>query len=73
MIISLVYPVERRSTAVSLIVFAGFLLGGGVIPSAIGYWAESFSFSSGFFLLGIFVLCLVPLFLRLVRLPGTVS
>lgn len=69
MIISVVYPVELRSTAVSLIIFAGFLLGGGVIPLVIGYWAESFSFSSGFFLLGLFVLCLVPLFLRLLRLP----
>ena len=62
-IISLIFPSHLRSSAVSLVVFIGFFLGGGVIPSGIGYWAEAFSFSSGFTLLGVFFLIVLPLFL----------
>jgi hypothetical protein len=39
------------------------LIGGGIVPPAVGYWAERFSFSSGFAFLGIFFLALFPLFL----------
>jgi hypothetical protein len=53
--------------AVSLIIFLGFLLGGGVIPTAIGHWAEAFSFSSGFILLGLLFLTLLPFFHRSIR------
>ena len=53
--------------AVSLIIFMGFLLGGGMIPAAIGYWAEAFSFSSGFTLLGLLFLALLPVFQRSIR------
>lgn len=63
-IISLVFPPPLRSGAVSLVVFIGFLLGGGAIPSGIGHWAEAFSFSSGFSLLGLFFLAMLILFLR---------
>jgi NNP family nitrate/nitrite transporter-like MFS transporter len=66
-IISLVFPSYQRSAAVSLVVFIGFFLGGGVIPSGIGYWAEGFSFSSGFALLGAFFLVVLPLFLLTVK------
>jgi NNP family nitrate/nitrite transporter-like MFS transporter len=63
-IISLVFPPHLRSGAVSLVMLIGFLLGGGAIPSAIGHWAEAFSFSSGFSLLGLFLLMTLILFLR---------
>jgi NNP family nitrate/nitrite transporter-like MFS transporter len=63
-IISLVFPSHLRSVAVSLVIFIGFLLGGGAIPSGIGHWAEAFSFSSGFSLLGLFFLMILIPFLR---------
>ncbi len=63
-IVSLLFPDRLRGVAVSLVIFMGFLLGGGIIPTAIGYWAETFSFSSGFALLGVFFLALLPFFLR---------
>ncbi len=63
-IISLVFPPHLRSGAVSLIMLIGFLLGGGAIPSGIGHWAEAFSFSSGFSLLGLFFLAMLILFLQ---------
>ncbi|MBI5966370.1 MAG: MFS transporter [Deltaproteobacteria bacterium] len=63
-LLSLIFPTHLRSIALSLVILVGFLLGGGVIPSAIGHWAEAFSFSSGFFLLGVFFMGMLPLFLR---------
>ncbi len=63
-ILSLFFPPELRSVAVSLIIFMGFLLGGGMIPAAIGHWAEAFSFSSGFLFLGLLLLALLPFFHR---------
>ena len=66
-IISLLFPSELRSVAVALIIFLGFLLGGGVIPTAIGHWAEAFSFSSGFILLGLLFLALLPFFHRSIK------
>jgi len=66
-IISLLFPSELRSGAVSLIIFLGFLLGGGMIPAAIGHWAEAFSFSSGFVFLGLLFLALLPFFHRSIK------
>ena len=66
-IISLLFPSELRSVAVSLIIFMGFLLGGGLIPAALGHWAEAFSFSSGFILLGLLFLALLPFFHRSIK------
>jgi NNP family nitrate/nitrite transporter-like MFS transporter len=66
-IISLLFPSQLRSVAVSLIIFLGFLLGGGLIPAALGHWAEAFSFSSGFLLLGLLFLTLLPFFHRSIR------
>ena len=63
-IVSWLFPDRLRGVAVSLVIFVGFLLGGGIIPTAIGYWAEAFSFSSAFALLGLFFLALLPFFLR---------
>lgn len=64
-VISLIFPSALRSTAVSFIVLFGFILGAGVIPTGIGYWAETFSFSSGFSLLGVLFLTLLPISLRI--------
>jgi len=66
-IIALLFPSELRSVAVSLVIFLGFLLGGGLIPAALGHWAEAFSFSSGFLLLGLLFLALLPFFHRSIR------
>jgi len=65
-IVSLIFPERLRGTAVSLIIFMGFLFGGGILPSALGHWAEVFSFSSGFALFGIATLVLLPFFRRLI-------
>jgi len=63
-IVSLIFPERQRGTAVSLIIFIGFLFGGGVVPSGLGHWAEVFSFASGFALLGVLTLILLPFFRR---------
>jgi MFS transporter, NNP family, nitrate/nitrite transporter len=63
-ILSLHFPDPVRGVAVSLVILIGFLMGGGVVPSALGYWAETFSFSSGFALLGTVFLALLPAFLK---------
>lgn len=65
-LVSLIFPEPLRGTAVSLVIFMGFLFGGGILPSALGHWAEAFSFSSGFALLGIAALVLLPFFRRLI-------
>jgi NNP family nitrate/nitrite transporter-like MFS transporter len=65
-LLALIFPTPLRNVAVSLVMLVGFLLGGGAIPTGIGHWAEAFSFSSGFSLLGIFFLAMLPLFLRVV-------
>jgi NNP family nitrate/nitrite transporter-like MFS transporter len=62
-ILSLIFPPHLRSTAISLAVLFGFLIGGGAVPSGIGYWAEAFSFSSAFAVLGIYALGVLGLFL----------
>jgi NNP family nitrate/nitrite transporter-like MFS transporter len=62
-ILSLIFPPHLRSVAVSMAVFIGFLIGGGAVPSGLGYWAEAFSFSSGFAILGIYPLGVLVLFL----------
>lgn len=62
-ILSLIFPPHLRGVGVSLVVFFGFLFGGGIVPPAIGYWAEAFSFSSGFAVLGIYALAVLVLFL----------
>jgi NNP family nitrate/nitrite transporter-like MFS transporter len=63
-ILSLLFPERLRGAAVSLVIFMGFLFGAGVIPSAIGYWAEAFSFASAFAIMGAISLALVPFFRR---------
>jgi len=63
-VLSLLFPLQLRGVAVSLVLLVAFSLGGGLLPSAIGYWAEAFSFSSAFVLFGVLSLALIPLFLR---------
>jgi MFS transporter, NNP family, nitrate/nitrite transporter len=64
-LIAFLFPDSLRSVSVSLIIFGGFVLGGGFVPSFVGHWAEVYSFSSAFSLLGLLFLALLPLFLRL--------
>jgi MFS transporter, NNP family, nitrate/nitrite transporter len=64
-LIALMFPSPLRSVAVSLVIFCGFILGGGLVPSFVGHWAEAYSFSSAITLLGALFLSLLPLFLRL--------
>jgi len=64
-ILSVIFPSRFRTAAVSVVIFIGFLFGGGTVPTGIGYWAEAFSFSSAFSLLGLIFLAMLPLFLRL--------
>lgn len=64
-LIAVLFPGVLRSVAVSLVIFCGFILGGGFVPSFVGHWAEIYSFSSAITLLGILFLSLLPLFLRL--------
>lgn len=64
-ILSITFQNPRRNSAVSLNFFFAFFMGGGLIPTAIGHWAEAFSFSSALMLLGLFFLLLLPLFLRM--------
>jgi len=63
MTLSLIFPPHLRSIAISLAVLFGFLIGGGAVPSGIGYWAEAYSFSSAFAVLGIYALGVLVLFL----------
>jgi NNP family nitrate/nitrite transporter-like MFS transporter len=60
-LISLIFSPRLRGMAVSMITVTGSLVGAGVIPSALGHWAEAFSFSSGFVLLGLVTLGMLPL------------
>ena len=61
--ISRMFSPPLRPLVVSMITIIGSLFGAGAIPSALGHWAEAFSFSSGFFLLGLLTLAIVPLLL----------
>jgi NNP family nitrate/nitrite transporter-like MFS transporter len=63
-VLSLLFPLQLRGVAVSLVMLVASLLGGGLLPSAIGHWAEAFSFSSAFILFGALCLALLPVFLR---------
>ena len=63
-VLSLLFPLQLRAVAVSLVMLVAFSLGGGLLPAAIGHWAETFSFSSAFALFGILSLLLLPLFRR---------
>jgi NNP family nitrate/nitrite transporter-like MFS transporter len=59
--VSRVFPSSQRTLAVSLVTVMGSLLGGGVVPPAIGYLAEASSFSAGLGLLGLLTLSVPPL------------
>lgn len=61
---SAIFPSSFRNVGVSLVALIGFVLGGGLIPSGMGFWAERFSFSSSFLLLGILSLVVSFFFWR---------
>ncbi len=55
--VSQLVPPHMRNLAISLTIALGIILGGGGVPSLIGYLAEVASFTVGFTLLGIVTLC----------------
>lgn len=63
--ISRIGPPGQRNVAVSLTVPLGFLLGGGLIPTGIGWAGEHASFAAGFVATGLFTLLCLPLIGRL--------
>ena len=63
--ISRIGPPESRNVAISFTVPLGFLLGGGAVPSLIGWTGEQGSFSMGIMALGIITLACLPLISRL--------
>jgi NNP family nitrate/nitrite transporter-like MFS transporter len=64
--LSMIGPAGQRNMAVSLVIPASFLIGGGAIPSGIGRMGESGLFGQAIALLGVLLLlCAVPaLFVR---------
>lgn len=65
--ISRIGPSESRNVAISFTVPLGFLLGGGAVPSLIGWAGEQGSFSMGIIAIGILTLVCLPL-IRWLRL-----
>ena len=63
-LVSASLPIQLRALGISLATTMGALLGGGGVPSAIGYIAEAHSFGLGFVLVGLLTLA-SPLLLRL--------
>lgn len=61
--IALIFPAPLRGIGVSMVIMIASILGGGLVPLGIGYWAEAFSFSSAFILLAIIFLAFLPLFI----------
>ena len=59
--ISLIFPAGIRGLAVSWVTVIGSLVGAGAIPAAIGYLAETASFSAALCLLGFLALSMLPL------------
>ncbi|MBI5583621.1 MAG: MFS transporter [Deltaproteobacteria bacterium] len=67
--ISRIGPPELRNMAVAFTVPLGFLIGGGVIPTGIGWAGEQGSFATGIIGTGLFTLLCLPL-IRKIRLTA---
>lgn len=63
-LVSLLFAPRLRNLAVSLVMVVGFLVGAGLLPTGIGYFAEAFSFSAAICIVGLVTLAAVPLLLR---------
>lgn len=63
-LVSQLFTPQHRTLAVSAVSLAGFLFGGGVVPSAIGFIAEAFSFASAFTGVGVLTLMSLALLVR---------
>ncbi|MFZ7125523.1 MAG: MFS transporter [Desulfobacterales bacterium] len=55
--LSRIAPPSMRSVTNALGPPTSFLIGGGVLPAVIGYLGETYTFSSGIILAGVFMLC----------------
>ena len=64
-LVSVLVAPHVRPLAVSLVLVVGTLVGAGLLPTGIGYFAEAFSFSAAISLLGLVTLAAVPLLLRI--------
>lgn len=63
-LVSLLFAPRLRNLALSLVMVLGFLVGVGLLPTGIGYFAEAFSFSAAICIAGLVTLAAVPLLLR---------
>jgi len=63
-LVSVLVAPHVRPLAVSLVLVVGTLVGAGLLPTGIGYFAEAFSFSTAISLFGLVTLATVPLLLR---------
>jgi NNP family nitrate/nitrite transporter-like MFS transporter len=70
--ISRIGPPELRNMAIGFTVPLGFLIGGGVIPTGIGWAGEQGSFAMGIIATGLFTLLGLPL-IRKIRLNALVD
>ncbi len=70
-LVSQLFTPQRRNLALSVVLLVGFLFGGGVVPSAIGWIAQVFSFASAFSGVGALTLISLVGLLGLRRHPNT--
>ncbi len=70
-LVSQLFAPQRRNLALSVVLLVGFLFGGGVVPSAIGWIAQAFSFASAFSGVGALTLLSLVGLLGLRRPPNT--
>jgi len=62
-VLSKIAPPNARNIAVALTAPTAFLLGGGLVPSFIGFFGDTYSFGTGFVLIGVLITCgAVPAF-----------
>ncbi len=70
-LVSQLFAPQRRNLALSIALLVGFLFGGGVVPSAIGWTAQVYSFASAFSAVGALTLLSLVGLLRLAPADGS--
>jgi MFS family permease len=64
-LVSFLVAPRVRNLAISLVMVVGFIIGAGLLPTGIGYFAEAFSFSAAICIVGLLTLAAVPLLFRI--------
>ena len=64
-VLSRIVPPHARNLSVSLTVFIAYLIGAGLIPTALGIFGDAGEFSLSFILVGVITLLSAPLITRL--------